>query len=192
MTNLDGRLRASHSDRDAVIERLRVATGEGRLSLEELEERIERTQAARTYDDLRAITADLPRDDAGLAMLGAGGAGGVGSGVLELQTKYGAVQQKDYWVVPARIVASCGSGSVKIDFTGAVCSHREVLLEATCGMGNILVIVPRGWTVRIDSLTTNMGTITNKATEPGHPDAPVLRVTGKVGLGTLKIKYPRR
>ncbi|MEU3164269.1 DUF1707 domain-containing protein [Streptosporangium sp. NPDC006930] len=189
MTNLDGRLRASHSDRDAVIERLRVATGEGRLSLEELEERIERTQAARTYDDLRAITADLPRDDAGLAMLGAGGVGG---GVLELRTKHGEVHQKDYWVVPPRIVASCSSGTVKIDFTEAVCSHREVLLEATCGMGTILVTVPRGWTVWIDSLTTNMGTIKNKATEPGHPDAPVLRVTGKVGLGTLKIKYPRR
>ena len=187
MTNLDGRLRASHSDRDAVIERLRVAAGEGRLTLEELEERIERTQAARTYEDLRAITADLPRDDTGVAMPGVGG-----GGVLELRTKHGEVRQKDYWVVPPRIVASCSSGTVKIDFTEAVCSHREVLLEATCGMGNILVTVPRGWTVWIDSLTTNMGTIKNKATEPGHPDAPVLRVTGKVGLGTLKIKYPRK
>lgn len=186
MTHPDGQLRASHADRDAVIEQLRVAAGEGRLTLEELEERIERTQAARTYDDLRVLTADLPRGDGALAL-----PGGVGR-VLELRTKSGHVQQKDHWVVPARIVASCSSGSVKIDFTEAVCSHREVLLEATCGMGNIVVIVPRGWTVWVDSLTTNMGTISNKATDPGHPDAPVLRVTGRVGLGTLKIKYPRK
>ncbi|MEU4404944.1 DUF1707 domain-containing protein [Streptosporangium sp. NPDC023963] len=186
MTHPDGRLRASHADRDVVIEQLRVAAGDGRLTLEELEERIERTQAARTYDDLRALTADLPQDKAAFAVPGGGG------GVLELRTKHGQVQQKDYWVVPARIVASCTSGSVKIDFTEAVCSHREVLLEATCGMGNIVVIVPRGWTVWVDSLTTNMGTISNKATDPGHPDAPVLRVTGKVGMGSLKIKYPRK
>ncbi|MEU4536849.1 DUF1707 domain-containing protein [Streptosporangium sp. NPDC023825] len=185
MTHPDGRLRASHADRDAVIEQLRVAAGDGRLTLEELEERIERTQAARTYDDLRALTADLPQDRVAFAVPG-------GGGVLELRTKHGQVQQKDYWVVPARIVASCTSGSVKIDFTEAVCSHREVLLEATCGMGNIVVIVPRGWTVWVDSLTTNMGTISNKATDPGRPDAPVLRVTGKVGMGSLKIKYPRK
>lgn len=186
MTHPDGQLRASHGDRDAVIEQLRVAAGDGRLTLEELEERIERTQSARTYDDLRALTADLPGDGGELAL-----PGDVGR-VLELRTKSGQVQQKDRWVVPARIVASCTSGNVKIDFTEAVCSHREVLLEATCGMGNILVIVPRGWTVWVDSVTTNMGTISNKATDPGHPDAPVLRVTGKVGLGTLKIKYPRK
>ncbi|MFF3444523.1 DUF1707 domain-containing protein [Streptosporangium sp. NPDC002721] len=186
MTHPDGQLRASHADRDVVIEQLRVAAGEGRITLEELEERIERTQAARTYDDLRALTADLPRDRS--APVAPGGVGGV----LELRTKHGHVQQKDYWVVPAHIVASCAAGSVKIDFTGAVCSHREVLLEASCGMGNILVIVPRGWTVWVDSLTTSMGTITNKATDPGRPDAPVLRVTGKVGMGSLKIKYPRK
>ncbi|WP_440098728.1 DUF1707 SHOCT-like domain-containing protein [Streptosporangium sp. H16] len=186
MTHPDGRLRASHADRDVVIEQLRVAAGDGRLTLEELEERIERTQAARTYDDLRALTADLPRTDGTLAV-----PGDVGR-VLELRTKSGQVHQKDYWVVPGRIVASCTSGNVKIDFTEAVCSHREVLLEATCGMGSILVIVPRGWTVWIESVTTNMGTISNKATDPGRPDAPVLRVTGKVGIGSLKIKYPRR
>ncbi|MFB9675655.1 DUF1707 domain-containing protein [Streptosporangium vulgare] len=186
MTHPDGQLRASHADRDVVIEQLRVAAGEGRITLEELEERIERTQVARTYDDLRALTADLPQGKGALVAPGGGG------GVLELRTKHGQVQQKDYWVVPARIVASCTSGSVKIDFTEAVCSHREVLLEATCGMGNIVVIVPRGWTVWVDSLTTSMGTISNKATDPGHPDAPVLRVTGKVGMGSLKIKYPRK
>lgn len=184
MTDLQGRLRASHADRDAVIEQLRVAAGDGRLTLEELEERIEQAQAARTYDDLRVLTSDLP----GTLSLAVPG----GGEVLELRTKHGSVQRTGHWVVPARIVASCGSGKVKIDFTEAVCSHREVLLEVTCGMGDIRLTVPRGWTVWTDTLTTNMGTIRNKAGEPGHPDAPTLHVTGKVGLGSLKIKYPRK
>lgn len=53
-------LRASDADRERIAERLRHATGEGRLLAEELEERLERTFAARTYGELDAVVADLP------------------------------------------------------------------------------------------------------------------------------------
>src|SRR6266568_8582785 len=53
-------LRASHADRDQVVELLRVAAGDGRLSAEELDDRLERALTARTYAELAALTADLP------------------------------------------------------------------------------------------------------------------------------------
>lgn len=53
-------LRASDADREQVAERLRHATGEGRLLAEELEERLEAVFSARTYGDLDAVVADLP------------------------------------------------------------------------------------------------------------------------------------
>jgi len=53
-------LRASDEDRDQIAERLRKATGEGRLLAEELEERLEATFSARTYGELDAVVADLP------------------------------------------------------------------------------------------------------------------------------------
>jgi Domain of unknown function (DUF1707) len=53
-------LRASDADRDAVIDRLREAAGEGRLEPDELEERVDRALRARTYGDLGALLADLP------------------------------------------------------------------------------------------------------------------------------------
>jgi Flp pilus assembly protein TadB len=53
-------LRASDADREAVAERLRHATVEGRLVAEELEERLEAAFAARTYGELDAVVADLP------------------------------------------------------------------------------------------------------------------------------------
>lgn len=53
-------LRASDADRDAVAERLRHATAEGRLLAEELEDRLEAVFAARTYGELDQVTADLP------------------------------------------------------------------------------------------------------------------------------------
>jgi Domain of unknown function (DUF1707)/2TM domain len=53
-------LRASDADRDLVAERLRAAAGEGRLSSEELEERLERALSARTQAELEPLLADLP------------------------------------------------------------------------------------------------------------------------------------
>src|SRR2546421_6832757 len=55
-------IRASDADRDRVADRLRAATAEGRLLAEELEERLEALFAARTYGELDAIVADLPRE----------------------------------------------------------------------------------------------------------------------------------
>jgi hypothetical protein len=53
-------LRISDDERHQVAEILRQAAGEGRLDLEELDQRLEQTYAARTYADLVPITLDLP------------------------------------------------------------------------------------------------------------------------------------
>jgi fatty acid desaturase len=49
-------------DRERVAERLRTAAGEGRLTPEELEERLEAALSARTQADLAPLTADLPAE----------------------------------------------------------------------------------------------------------------------------------
>jgi hypothetical protein len=53
-------IRASDADRERIAERLREHFAEGRLTNEELEERIAAALSARTYGDLRRIMADLP------------------------------------------------------------------------------------------------------------------------------------
>jgi Domain of unknown function (DUF1707) len=55
------RLRAGHADREQVIEALKTAYMQGRLTGEELGARTGQVLAARTYAELRAVTADLPR-----------------------------------------------------------------------------------------------------------------------------------
>jgi hypothetical protein len=55
-----GRLRASHADREQVVGTLKAAYVQGRLTKDELDDRVGRTLAARTYADLAALTADLP------------------------------------------------------------------------------------------------------------------------------------
>ena len=49
-------VRASDQEREAAAERLRVATAEGRLTLDELAERLEGALAARTRDELEPLT----------------------------------------------------------------------------------------------------------------------------------------
>ena len=52
-------LRASDADREAVAERLRVASVEGRIEADELEERLSQVYAARWVADLDRIVADV-------------------------------------------------------------------------------------------------------------------------------------
>lgn len=54
------RLRAGHADRDLVIEALKTAFVDGRLTKTELIARTGRALAAQTYADLASLTADIP------------------------------------------------------------------------------------------------------------------------------------
>ncbi len=55
-----GPMRASHADREQVIEALKDAFVHGRLTTDELDARAGRTLAARTCAELDAATADIP------------------------------------------------------------------------------------------------------------------------------------
>src|SRR5829696_545942 len=54
-------LRASDAERERVVEQLRAHAGEGRLTIDELDERVGHVYAARTRRDLAALTRDLPK-----------------------------------------------------------------------------------------------------------------------------------
>jgi Domain of unknown function (DUF1707) len=57
-----GRIRASRLDRERVIELLKVAFVQGRLTQDELDTRVGQTLASRTYADLADLTADIPAE----------------------------------------------------------------------------------------------------------------------------------
>ena len=57
-----GRLRASHADREQVVDNLKAAFVQGRLAQDELDARVGQALAARTYAELAALTADLPAE----------------------------------------------------------------------------------------------------------------------------------
>jgi len=55
-----GRLRASHADREQVIDLLKTAFVHGRLGKDEFDARVDQALGSRTYAELSAVTADIP------------------------------------------------------------------------------------------------------------------------------------
>ena len=178
--------RAGDAEREQAAEKLRVAAGEGRIDLAELEERLERAYHAKTYAELDALLADLPDKRPTVALASPG------AETMLLKTHGSNVKQNGRWTVPQRIVAECGVPNIVIDFTEAACAHREITVEARCGLGNIKLIVQRGWTVRVDGSSTNTSRISNKADAPTDPSAPTITLIGHPRAGYIRIRQPRR
>ncbi len=63
------RIRAGHADREQVIETLKAAFVQGRLTRDELDARAGRALSARTCVDLAALIADIPSRLVGLGAL---------------------------------------------------------------------------------------------------------------------------
>jgi Domain of unknown function (DUF1707) len=57
-----GRLRASHADRERVIDTLKGAFVQGRLAKDEFDLRVGQALASRTHAELASVTADLPAE----------------------------------------------------------------------------------------------------------------------------------
>src|SRR5207248_4138080 len=86
-------LRASHDDRDRVVELLRVSAGDGRLTAEELDERLEQAMSARTYGELARLVADLPAAGAAVSPATVPQA----KDVARIDTRSGHVRVKAPW-----------------------------------------------------------------------------------------------
>ena len=65
---IDRPIRASDQERESVVDVLRDAFTDGRLTFDEFEERTAAAYAAKTWTDLRELTSDLPAQP----LLGAG------------------------------------------------------------------------------------------------------------------------
>ncbi|WP_409186546.1 DUF1707 domain-containing protein [Amycolatopsis sp. VS8301801F10] len=179
--------RASDADRNRAVELLRQAVGDGLLSLDEFSNRVDVVLAAETWGQVESVLAEFP----GLSLM-APEAPFPDPPALVLRTTSGSVKQEGEWAVPQRILAQCGSGRVRIDFTHALCRHKEILLEVVCtGSGQVHLTVPRGWMIRIEELSTTSGRVVDKAADPHVPGSPLIRVSGELASGRLKVKHPR-
>jgi hypothetical protein len=182
-------LRVSNAERERAGVLLQDALDQGMITIGEFGERSAIAASAKVRGELSAILADLPAAVQNGTVALTSPSALATERPLELNAGMGNVHQVGAWVVPSRINARCSMGNVKIDFSDAICRHREVWLHAECGWGNIKVLVPRGWTVVVESVSVGSGRLTNKVNTPGLPTLPVLHVEGSVSAGNIRIRY---
>src|SRR5207248_5217536 len=116
-------MRVSDSDREQAADVLREAAGQGRISLDELEERLESAYAAKTYADLAAVTHDLPasgRMPAPPAQLPTqvSRIGGSTKATFSVAIISGA-RRAGRWVVPRSYVSVAVMGGLELDLREA-------------------------------------------------------------------------
>ncbi|MCF3960348.1 DUF1707 SHOCT-like domain-containing protein [Streptomyces fuscigenes] len=182
-------LRASHEDRDRFVDRLRIAAGDGRLTADELEERLEVALTARTYKELESLVVDLPATGAG----DPGSLAGVSpKDVARIAVVSATTRRDGPWVVPQRLEIEARSGSVVLDFTRALIALPTLEIEASVRSGAITMIVPPDVFVDVDDVTVRSGSVRNQARL--SPTAPVrlrVHVSGKVQSGTIGVRAPK-
>jgi hypothetical protein len=195
-----GALRVSHEDRDQVAESLRVAAGDGRLTAEELDERLEKALTARTYDDLAVLVADLPAAGTALAPLPGPLAallpGGTGHApakeLVKIHTTSGHSERVGRWTVPARMDLKVTSGHITVDFTEAVITQQVLHIDAEVRSGHITLITKPGIAVELDDVSVRSGQVKVRAPwGDGVPAALRVIVAGTCGSGHI-IARPRR
>ncbi len=182
------KLRASHADRDQVVELLRVAAGDGRLSPEELDDRLERALTAKTYAELAPLTADLP---AGVAAPGAGTVSATPKDLARIHVRGSCVRRDGRWVVPKELDVSVRGGAVTLDFTEAVITQPLLRITAEVRGSGFRLITRPGVEVDAGDISVRGGSVTlPKPPGPGVPVQLRVEIAGSVHGGSITAGPP--
>jgi hypothetical protein len=195
-------MRASDADRERVAQVLHQAVGDGRITMQELEERLDTVYSAKTFAELEPIVADLPVAGRTAALQPAQSReisaerriGGTPGSTFSMAIMSGA-SRKGNWVVPAQHTTVAFWGGVEIDLRDARFAERHVTITAVAIMGGIDITVPDDVVVDVTGVGI-MGAF--EATDRGKPrpdaappGAPVVKVNGFAFWGGVNVVRKR-
>src|SRR6266508_5987312 len=173
-------VRASDSEREAAVERLRSASVEGRLTLGELTTRTEAAYTAQTRGELARVTADLPERL---------------SGPTSVQRKrshrivsvFANVTRSGWWRAEGRISPTSVFGDVELDLRQAAVPTGEVEIKAIAPFDDIEVIVPDGVSVELTGFSVFGRKKVDVRRSAFVESAPVVRVQAFTVFGSVLV-----
>jgi Domain of unknown function (DUF1707)/Cell wall-active antibiotics response 4TMS YvqF len=177
-------VRASDAEREATVDRLRHAAGEGRLTLEELAQRVEAADSARTRADLARLVADLPAEGSEVEPAPAGPARRRLWGIMGGDTLSGPVQ------VGREVRIINVMGGADLDLTQAVLVEGEVTIRVFSLWGGSKIVVPPG----VHVAHSGFGLLGwDEVDQPEEadappPGAPVVRIHSVSIMGGTDVK----
>jgi hypothetical protein len=177
-------VRASDAEREAAIGRLRDAAGEGRLTLQELAERIEAADGARTRSDLASLVADLPAEGEPSAGIEAPAPPRHLYGIFGGDTLSGPVR------LGSELRVTNIMGGADLDLTEAVLTEGAVTIHVFSLWGGSNIHVPDGVHVEHHGIGIIGWDKVEPPAEGGEPPpgAPVVRVRSVSIMAGTDIK----
>lgn len=168
------RMRVSDADREATAHQLQQAFSEGRLTSEELDQRIGLALSAKTYSDLLALVTDLP-------------SGRPVDEVVHVEAKDGHIRRAGGWQVPRRLRVVSKYGSAELDLSEASIAHPVIEVEFDLKYGSATLVLPPGASADVAEVKGSAGSAVPTSSGPVH-----VRVSGELTYGELTVRYPRR
>ncbi|MEV0158728.1 cell wall-active antibiotic response 4TMS protein YvqF [Nonomuraea fuscirosea] len=179
-----GDVRASDAEREAVVEQLRVASVEGRLSLVELTDRTEAAYTATTHAELAMLTQDLPAGGTRAPVPAAPAEGRKRRWFVGVM---GDSKRRGTWRIDQELGAVAVMGDVVLDLREAEVRTDRVEILAVSVMGDVKIIVPDGVNVDLDGMAI-MGDKKVKVDQaPPGMNVPVVRVQAYAIMGDVKV-----
>jgi hypothetical protein len=175
-------IRASDTDREAIATTLSRNMAEGRLTLDELSQRLDLVYAAKTKNELDSVTGDLP------AVPDPATRNATGWVVSIL----GGSRRTGRWRANERVRVIAVLGGSEIDLSRAVVTTPEVRLRCFALLGGISITVPKGVEVELTGLSLMGGRNLDVGDEPSRPGTPLIRVRAFALLGGIDIHNPPR
>lgn len=176
-------VRVSDADRNGTLRRLHHAVALGLIDIGEFEERSAQVSLARQPADLEALVEDLPR---------AGAIASSSADRLELKGWMGSLRRHGEWTVPTRLSLVRRMGSVDLDLTNARFAGPVVVIELDMVRGSLDLRLPDGASASIDDVTVYGGSARDRRKDPPAEGKPHVVITGRVVLGSVNIRGPRR
>jgi hypothetical protein len=176
-------VRVSDADRNGTLRRLHNAVALGLIDIGEFEERSAQVSMARQPADLEALVEDLPR---------AGAIASSSADRLELRGWMGSLRRHGEWMVPTRLSLVRRVGSVDLDLTNARFAGPVVVIELDMVRGSLDLRLPEGASASIDDVTVYGGSARDRRKDPPAEGRPHVVLTGRVVLGSVTIRGPRR
>ncbi len=192
-----GNIRIGHRERDAVTALLQEAAADGRLGMDELDERLSAALQAKTYADLDSVVSDLSgelpwRSLGGVSppVQGPPAAGYSREDPLRLDGAVSVEKRKGVWTVPPFMRFNQGLGGVKLNCLEATPAAAVIEIEVIPGAGSIVLVLPDGWAVDTDRLSKAWGSKSVKVPREPAPGKPLLVFHGSLGMGSFKVRPP--
>jgi Domain of unknown function (DUF1707)/Cell wall-active antibiotics response 4TMS YvqF len=180
---------AGDAEREHSTDLLSRAVVEGRLTLEEFSDRVERAQAARTRDELATLTQDLP---AAPPAPPAPAAPATSTDIVPVQQRHVAfcsrLVRSGPWELAARSEFRSIFGTITLDLSQARLAGAEVELQIFNLFGTVTVIVPESVDVSLTGGGMFASQVIEPHTAPPVPGAPKLRINARGPGGTLYVR----